>query len=370
VQRHRTLDGSDMVIAYGAQNRIESFRARNIKTLTDPTPEERKHNRPQAVTSSKDILARFDPGTSKMSSLDQSGEFHYDEGDRHARAAKATLDQGSNVMVLETGARVWDSTGSTTGDRIRMDQTSGNFTAEGNVRSSRLADPDQKSRPGMLSGDEPLEAQADRMDSADRNRRIHYEGRVSLWQGANRLQAGVVDVDRQKQTVVADKDVVSNLWQQPKPEADSVSGEKPSAPVLILVRAPHMVYADQNRLAEYSGGVRLDRPGMQVKSKLLRAYLADSSADSRLEKAFAEGAVEIVQKNGDLTRNATSEHAEYYPDSQKVFLSGGMPHLIETLKGQLKGETHGCELTYFGNDDRLLVNGCSEQPVKSRIRRK
>jgi len=369
-QRHRTLDGAEMVIAYGAQNRIESFRARNIKTFTDPTAEERKKNRPQAVTSSKDLLARFDPASSRMSSLDQSGEFHYDEGDRHARAAKASLDQGSNVMLLETGARVWDSTGSTTADRIHMEQNTGNFTAEGNVRSSRLADPDQKSRPGMLSGDEPLEAQADRMDSADRNRRIHYEGRVSIWQGANRLQAGVVDVDRTKQTVVADKDVVSNLWQQPKADTDSDTGKKPSAPVLVLVRAPHMVYTDKDRLAEYSGGVRLDRPGMQVKSKILRAYLADSSADSRLEKAFAEGAVEIVQKNGDLVRNGTSEHAEYYPDSQKTFLSGGQPHLVETLKGQLKGETHGCELTYFGNDDRLLVSGCSEQPVKSRIRRK
>src|SRR5262249_53086047 len=143
-----------------------------------------------------------------------------------------------------------------------------------------------------------LEAQADHMDSANRNRRIHYEGRVSLWQGANRLQAGVVDVDREKQTGIADKEDVSNLWQQPK--EDTEKGKKPSAPELILGRAPHIIYTAQTRLAEYSGGARLDRPGMQVKSKILRAYLADSSADSRLEKAFAEGSVEIVQKNGDL----------------------------------------------------------------------
>ena len=32
--------------------------------------------------------ARFDPKTSQMSSIDQTGDFTYEEGDRKARAAK------------------------------------------------------------------------------------------------------------------------------------------------------------------------------------------------------------------------------------------------------------------------------------------
>ena len=361
-QHHRTLDGADMVIAYGPENRIDSFRTKNAKTVTDPTPDELRRSVAPTFTASHEMQARFEPGSDRMSSMEQSGEFTYSEGDRRARALKATFDSDANVMLLETGARVWDLTGSTSADRIRMDQRTGNFTAEGGVKSSRLPDSNQQNRPGMLSGEEPLEAQAAKMVSTNRNRTIHYEGGVNLWQGANRLQANVVDVDREKQTLTGDGNVFSNLWEQPKGNDPN----KAPAPVLIVVRAAHMIYADSNRLATYTGDVRLNRSGMQVKARELRAYLADSSADSRLEKAFADGAVEILQTAPDRTRTGTAEHAEYYPDDQKVFLRGGQPSLVDSVKG----DAHGTELTYFANDDRLLVSGSKDQPAKGRIRRK
>ena len=37
----------------------------------------------------------------------------------------------------------------------------------------------------------------------------------------------------------------------------------------------------------------MSRPGLQVKAREIRAFLAEAGADSRLEKAFADGAVEI-----------------------------------------------------------------------------
>ena len=63
VQHHRTLTGKDMVIAYGAQNRIESFRTVDVRTVTDPTADEKKRNRVTSVTTSKLMEARFDPKT-------------------------------------------------------------------------------------------------------------------------------------------------------------------------------------------------------------------------------------------------------------------------------------------------------------------
>src|SRR5207248_4740503 len=128
----------------------------------------------------------------------------------------------------------------------------------GSVRSSRLADQGSKKGSSMLSGDEPVEAQAAKMMSSNRNRSIHYEGNVTLWQGANRLQAAVVDVDREKQTLAADRNVVSNLWEQPKNDQ-----KKTAAPVPVVVHAAHLVYTDSDRLAHYTGNVRLDRPGLQ-----------------------------------------------------------------------------------------------------------
>ena len=75
--------------------------------------------------------ARFDPKTGQHGVDDQTGDFTYEEGDRKARAAKATFDADHNVILLDTGARMADATGMTAADRIRMDQRTGDFTAEG-----------------------------------------------------------------------------------------------------------------------------------------------------------------------------------------------------------------------------------------------
>jgi lipopolysaccharide export system protein LptA len=361
-QHHRTLDGKDIRIAYGAQNRIESFRAREARTVTDPTEAERKRNRKPAVTTSRELLAHFDPKTSRMSALEQWGDFAYEEGDRRARAAKATLDSEQNMIVLETAARFWDSTGATSADAIHMDQRTGDFTAEGNVRSSRLPEKDQKKNSQMLSGDEPLEAQARRMSSKNRNRALHYEGNALMWQGANRIRGDVIDLDRERRNLTANGNVVTELWETPKDEPK----KKGAAPVLTVVHAQRLVYTEENRVAVYTGGVLLTRPGMEVKSRELRAFLAESGGDSRLDKAFADGTVRVVQTAKEKTRTGTGEHCEYYTGEQKVILKGGWPRLVETPGST----TEGNELTYFANDDRLLVNGAPQKRGRSEIIRK
>ncbi|HUK17125.1 MAG TPA: LptA/OstA family protein [Bryobacteraceae bacterium] len=362
-QHHRILTGDNMRIAYGPQNRIDSFHAVNVHTVTDPNAEEKKRSRAQSVTDSKDLAARFDPQRSQLTAMEQTGDFSYTEGDRQARATRATLDQAQNVIVLDGNAKMWDTTGSTAADRIRMDQRTGDFTAEGNVNSSRMPEKDAQKNSQMLSSDEPLQAQARRMVSTNHNHNIHYEGNVLMWQGANRISADAIDVerDRDKRNLIADGHVVSNLWEQPKDDA-----KKTGQPVLTVVHAPHLAYNDTTRLAVYSGGVDLVRSKMRVKSKELKAYLAESSADSRLEKAFADGSVVIVDTEPDRVRTGTGEHGEYYTADQKVVLTGGRPKFSDNLGNSLEG----AKLTYNADTGRLQSDGPANQPVESRILRK
>ena len=105
---------------------------------------------------------------------------------------------------------------------------------------------------------------------------------------------------------------------------------------------------------------------MKVKSQELRAFLRESSNDSSLDHAFADGKVEIVEAAADRTRTGTSEHAEYYVDDDKVILEGGSPVFVDSLRGN----THGEKLTWFSKDDRLLVDGAQGQPAQSKLRRK
>ncbi len=371
VQKPRHLEAQRMVMTYGPANQIQSFRATGAQTESEPSAEERAKKATISKTLSKEMSADFD-AKGQMKHMEQWGDFAYEDGDRKAKADRATMDGDSNVMTLETGARMWDATGATTADHIRIDQKSGDFSAVGHVSSSRQ--PDKKNSPsGMLSADEPVEALAEHMNSTNHNRLLQYQGNVVMWQGADRVTADSAQIDRDKRTLSATGHVVTQFLEK-KSESGSAEGRDridataqlpadKAAPIFVVVTAAELVYTDTDRLAHYRGGVVLTRPGLQVKADELRAVLAQSNSDdkktsggeeqSRLENAFADGHVEIVQTATDRTRTGKSDHAEYYTGDERIILRGGKPQMLDSRKGY----TRGSELTYYVNDDRLLVSG-------------
>lgn len=356
--RHRKLTGFRVYLKYGPENRMQSFTAvENVTTESRPSELERKKNPAVTRTRSKSLTAAFDPETGQMTRMEQLDDFHYEEGPRRATANRAILESAKNVIVLEQAARVWDADGSTAADRIQMHQENGDVLAEGRVNSSRV--PEKKQSRGLLSGEEPLQAIAKKMVTSNRNQLVRYEGDVVLWQGSSRLQAHRVDIDREKKVLRAAGNVSTHFREDPQP------GAKSKEPVSTLVRAPNLVYRDESGLAHYTGGAALFRGPLQVKSSELRAFLAKGGGDSKLEKAIADGNVEIVQSAADRTRRGTGQHGEYYVSEEKVILRGGDPQLTDSKRGN----TRGAELIYYANDDSLLVTGEPGKPVNSRIRR-
>jgi lipopolysaccharide export system protein LptA len=357
ISRHRRLLKAErMKVMYGDRNEIQSFYATVASTETYPSAEDRQKKKADlatAYTSSKTIDASFDEhGQLKL--MKQSDNFRYMEGVRKAQSDVATLENDRNVMNLETNARISDDSGSTSGDRIQLNQDTGDFDARGHVSTTRLPD-QQKSESAMLDKDEPTQGTADRVTSANHNHLIHYAGNAVVWQSSNRIQADNIDIDRDTKTIVADGKVVTQF-------------EDKMQPVFTVVRSQHMTYTDQDRLASYSGGVDFRRPALTVKSATLKAWLneQDSDADSRINHAFGDGKVEIVQVIPDRQRIGTAEHAEYYTDGGKIVLTGGAPQLNDTKGGNAKG----LKLTYFTDEDRLQVDGTPEQQSKSHLRKK
>lgn len=370
----RLMTGDKVWIKYGEDNRIESFRSVNVTTRTDKPAEKGKPVPPPGFTTSKEMLATFDPKSSDLSHLDQKSDFKYDEGDRHARADHATLDQKTDLMTLDKSARVWDSTGSAAADHIVMNQKSGDFTAEGHVASTRMPDPKGNSS-AMLNTDEIMQARAQKMVSSDGNLKIHYEGNAVAWQGSNRVEADRLDIDRDAGIMEADGKVVSYFVDKDKDDKKSdgkmKAKAKPKAstttPIFTVVHAPHLTYTEDTRVAVYKGGVLLQRPDLTVTGQEIKAFLNDADADSSLNKTVSDGAVKIVSTARAKVRTGTSEHSEYYADEGRVFLSGGRPLLVNSTEGS---KTQGDELTWWANDDRLLVNGLPTRQVKSVVRKK
>ncbi len=374
---HRFMTGERLQIAYAAANQIQSVRASNVTTRTEnPRPPGAKTAPPPAITSSKDLNANFDPKTNQLARLEQWGDFRYESGDRRATADGAVLEQQQNLMTLNGQARVWDSTGSTSADKIVLNEKDSDFTADGSVNSVRLPDSNGSSS-GMLSANEPMHARADHMQSRNRNREITYRGHAVAWQDANRLQAPVIQIDRVQASLEAHDGVLSELIDK----KDNSGKGSAKSPVFTVVRAEDLSYNDRDKLAHYTGGVTLDRPGLTVTGREVFAYLRASDnkgakpaapnkppADngSSLDHALAKGAVEIVSTTTVRKRVGTSELAEYYVDDGKVVLEQGKPKLVDSLKGTTSGE----RLTWFANNDRLLVSGTASQPASSLLRRK
>jgi lipopolysaccharide export system protein LptA len=380
-QPHRWMNGDHIWMTYGPKNTIQSFRSIAATTRTEkPKLKDAKEAPAPALTWSKTLVATFLPNSSQLDHLDQSGDFRYQEGERHAKAERALLDQPNNIINLIGGARMWDATGSADADKIVMNQMTGDFTAEGHVTSTRLPDKkkDDSSGGGMLDQDEPLHARAGKMISRDNNLDIRYEGDAVLWQGADRLEAETVEIDRDNNLLKAHGHVLSQLLDKIKDDdGDKTSGKKPAGPaaqgatkaslrVFTIVKAPDLDYNDDTRLAHYSGGATLERPNMMVKGQEIHAFLRNDSDDSSLDHATADGHVEVHETSLDRTRDAWSDHAEYYVDQDKVILEGGQPRFLDSMRGT----TRGGKLTWYSSDDRLLVNGVPQQPVKSVLHKK
>jgi lipopolysaccharide export system protein LptA len=218
-----------------------------------------------------------------------------------------------------------------------------------------------------------MQAQADRMETRDDNSRVFYQGHAVMWQGANRISANEIRVDRDEQSLHAKGNVVSELVDNKSSGSapGDQAGTDPGPPIFTVIRAPELFYRDDTRIALYTGGVTLLRDKMTVSSKEIRAFLTpktkDNSNDSSLDHAIADGNVQISQAVSlARTRTGNSEHCEYYTKDDKVVLNGGSPQMHDTVKGTTKGR----QLTYFNDDDHLIVEGGKGQVAVSQMRKK
>jgi lipopolysaccharide export system protein LptA len=340
-QWRRVLTSERMWAQYRPGNHLDTLRAFGKVHLRSDPPAELKPASPR-LTWSDD-----------MRELRQWSNFRYQEGPRQAVAKGARFDVAQDQVTLQEKARVWDEAGQTSAGLLVLDQKQDRFQAEGEVNSTHLekASGAAKKPPAseaLFASDRPVHATAHRMEARQGNRFVDYRGAARLWQDANSIRAEEILLDRQDKTLTARGGVVSVL----------VEGEEPARRT-VTITADTLVYTDPDRKAFYSGNVRLRRDRMTVRCLQLEAWLRPSGEEqkerSRLERALARGRVEVVEVAAEQrpARRGYAEEAEYFSAEEKVTLRGGFP----TVEQPGRGFTRGSELTYYINDDRLLVSG-------------
>lgn len=362
---HRVVDASRLRVLYGADSYVQTFLAWNAVTRTEkPTSALARKSpngaAPPSLTWSDELTAQFQANSNQVGTIDQNGNFRYEEGTRRASAKRALFDQAANRMTLIDKARVQDETGSATADKIVMNQSSGDMDASGHVFSTHEPDKNEKPGTSMLDKTKSMQAKADTMTTRESNALIHYEGHAVLWQGANKTLGDAIDINRNESTLHAAGNVISELLDK---DSDAKSEEQGDGrPQFTTVYAPDMLYRDDKRIADYTGGVKMirnkARTRMTITSKELLAFLTPKTDgngdDSSLDHAFATGNVTIFsQLPANRTRTSTADRCEYWAKEGKVVLNGGSPQMVDSFKGITRGE----QLTYFSDDDRLMVDG-------------
>lgn len=386
-QSHRVIDASHLRVIYGEGSYVDTFLAWNAAVRTEKPVSNVKASAdaksksgapPPALTWSDELKAKFTPNSNQVATVEQNGHFRYEEGVRKATSDKALLEQTINRMTLNGLAHVQDDTGSALADLIVMNQADGDMDATGHVLSTHEPNKNQKPGTSMLDDSKAMQAQADRMQTRENNTVVHYQGHVVMWQGANRTSAETIDIDRDAQSLHASGNVVSELVDN-KSNSNNNTTQQASAsatavtdpPIFTIVRAPELSYHDDTRVALYSGGVKLVREKMTVISDQLQAFLTpktkDESDQSSLDHAIASGKVTVSEiLPNDRTRVGTAEKCEYFTKDSKVVLNGGAPQVVDSYKGLTKGQL----LTYFSDDDHLIVEGEKKQLAYTRMKKK
>jgi lipopolysaccharide export system protein LptA len=314
---------------------------------------------PEARTSSDRLLAFFDPSGRTLRTVDQTGDFRFEQGDQQAFADRASYDARSEVVTMTGHPRAQDEETRLRADRILIHTNDSTAEGEGHVQAVHL---EKAGKPSAGAKIEPTFVVADRMVAERQSQFVHYQGHVRLWRGTDVIESPSLDVFKAERRVRTGSHVVTTFLQSsagtPGATAASHSAKDREAPVTI--RADGLEYSEEGRKASYRGNVELETQNATLHSDRLDVFFSpsDAAGQSGVERAVAEGHVVVVQPG----RRATGERAEYFAGPGKILVTGGPPALYDAEKGF----TTGRRLTFFLRDDTIFLDGGKESPTLSK----
>jgi lipopolysaccharide export system protein LptA len=331
---------------------------------------------------SDELEAGFDTTTQELATLEQTGNFQFREGERQAKADRASYSAGDQVLRLMGNPLLWDPETRIRASQFRTSLRSGRTEGAGKVESTHferanttlaaIAPAGQgTASTNSHQGETTTNVLADRVVAERDSQFLHYEGHVRAWNGDDVIESPSLDIYRKQQRIVSGSGVVSSHLQPAWPPSGStaqtrVAGSAQfngSAPV--TVRADQLEYLNEGRRASYRGHVEVESGDMTLKGDRVDVYFSSLPAGpqkpagpAQIERAVATGHVAVTQP----ARRATGERVEYLAGPGKIVMTGGPPVLYD----EQNGFTTGPSLTFFIRDDSLLVDGGDKSSTLSK----
>jgi len=356
---------------------------------------------PDRVSTSDRIDAYFRPGTG-IETLVQEGRFTYTSGTQRAAAERARYTPADQMLTLTGSPRIVDAGMATTARTVRLNRTTGDGFAQGEVKTTYS---DLKPQPSgaLLASSDPIHVTAESMTAHNSPAIATYKGNARLWQNANVIEAPTIQFQKETRTA----------------EAESASGQKVSTVLVgtdkngkatpVRITSSRLSYRDSERKAHFEGGVTAQGSDLTITSNQMDVFLQKSDLGgrasspvqsgslkstgetpvppqsngapptrqlnagegaratpaqapnlSKLEKIVASGSVLITEPN----RRATGDKLTYTASDDKFVLTGGSPSIFDTEHGKITGVS----LTLYRRDDRVVVDGDSSSPAVTQTR--
>ncbi|MGB8011254.1 MAG: LPS export ABC transporter periplasmic protein LptC [Terriglobales bacterium] len=302
-------------------------------------------------------------------SIAQTGAFTYVDGTEKAWAQRGEYTTVDQLFVLTGSPRVVDRGMTTTAQKIRVNRTTGDAVAEGDVKSTYS---DLKAQPdgAMLASSDPIHVTSRTM-TAHRSPAIAlYSGDARLWQDANVVEAPMIQFDRDHRSLVAYGDTQGEA--QPVSTV-LVQVDKTGKVTPVHIASAHLNYTDEERKIFLDGGVTAKATDATMTGQQMTVFLlarsqskagatANLAMPGQVDRIIAEKSVVITQP----ARHATGDRLVYTSADDKFVLTGGLLSGPPSIFDAERGKTTGDSLTFYRHDDRVLVEGRQTSPAVTR----
>jgi lipopolysaccharide export system protein LptA len=343
---------------------------------------------------------------------------------QHASAVRAVYDGDLDRMTLTGGVQLTDAGSVLWANQVGLEHETGDAQAEGSVKvdyvQSSVKPGAAQPGSGQQKGDaEPAHVLADRAELVHATEVATFYGRPArLWQGGSQVQAPVLEFARAQRRLVArgndgsagaavvhtvlvsagsdaagpgqvgaDKSGGSKAGAGNGPvtcktgvgnvSGSGASGTASRAAQVVRIASHELVYSDQLRQADFTGGIVAQSADGTIKSREATAYLKAADAGpgasasegkgegtqpialgGRIERVVATGKVDVEQPG----LHATGERLVYTASDGLYLLTGTNGALPKVTDAQ--GTTSGAALEFYAGD--CSVEALSAPPGETR----
>ncbi|MES2221913.1 MAG: LptA/OstA family protein [Acidobacteriota bacterium] len=338
---------------------------------------------------------------------------------KDSQKSTATADRAEYVGATDTltltGKPVFrDEELEMTADRFAFERAGGNMVATGSVQTTVRAR-SATGAEGLLSGNQPTHVVARRAQVIHDSQQAVFTGHARLWQGANSIEAPVIELSQKMQTLTASGNGSCTQCVRttflgksvPKPSTDPANANISTAanagdiaardsnrgPSTFRVLSQRLLYSDAERKATFFDHVQAISSGDNIFADQAEVFLTPSNSHSQARTVAArsadaeskssvqsnnspQSAVERIVATGHVVveqpgRRGTGTRLLYTASDGKFVLTGNgasPPQVMDSIQGTVTGQV----LTFSSETQAIIVSGSPNDAAvtKTRVQKK